>query len=123
MVSQAGLETLRREWQENDLDGLPTLIAGQEHGTKAEHIKHATQGKYDSDKILMLGDAPGDLSAAQANHALFFPIIPGSEEQSWKALLQEGLPRFFEGSFVGAYQEKLLNDFDRALPSTPPWKS
>lgn len=32
----------------------------------------------------MIGDAPGDLKAARGNGALFFPVNPGDEEESWK---------------------------------------
>ena len=30
----------------------------------------------------MIGDAPGDMKAAHASGALFFPIVPGDEEES-----------------------------------------
>ena len=72
--------------------------------------------------MLMVGDAPGDHKAATANKALFFPINPGTEEQSWKRLHTEGLDRFFAGTFAGSYQQELLDEFNRCLPSKPPWK-
>ena len=37
---------------------------------------------------LMIGDAPGDYKAAEANNCLFFPINPGAEEASWQRLLR-----------------------------------
>jgi hypothetical protein len=37
-------------------------------------------------------------------------------------LFEEGIQRFFEGSFAGAYQERLLAEFDAFLPERPPWK-
>jgi len=121
VVSQTPLEALQREWEENKMDHYLGCIAGQEHGTKSEHLKYATEGKYSPEKILMVGDAPGDLKAANANQALFFPIIPGREEEYWALFAGEGLERFFAGSFAGAYQEKLLKDFDQALPENPTW--
>ncbi len=69
----------------------------------------------------MIGDAPGDYRAAQANRALFFPINPGAEEDSWRELFEEGIGRFLGGSFAGEYQKRLLTEFDRCLPETPPW--
>ena len=63
----------------------------------------------------MIGDAPGDYQAAEANDALFFPINPGAEEASWKRLYDEGIDRFLAGTFAGAYQEKLLAEFDTLL--------
>ena len=50
------------------------LIAGQEYGTKAEHLALAAKGKYADDHILMIGDAPGDFKAAKSNGVLYFPI-------------------------------------------------
>ena len=79
-------EALDREWKENDIDKYVDIIAGQEMGTKAQHLEYATKGKYEKDHVLMIGDAPGDMKAAKANNALFFPINPGSEDLSWKRL-------------------------------------
>ena len=76
--------------------------------------------KYKPEHVLMVGDAPGDQQAAQANGALFFPIMPGAEDQSWRRLYEEGIDRFFNGTFAGEYQDRLLDEFDRALPSEPP---
>ena len=42
----------------------------------------------------MIGDAPGDYQAAEANRPLFFPINPGAEEASWRRLFEEGIDRF-----------------------------
>ncbi len=122
VVSQTPLEALEREWEENGMTPFVNLIAGQEHGTKSEHIHYATEGKgYDSDKILKVGDAPGDYKAAMDNHAFFYPIVPGNEEMSWNRLATEGLAKFFEGSFAGAYQQMLIEEFDAALPEHPHW--
>jgi len=122
VVSATPLQTLQREWQEIQLDHYLQMIAGQEQGSKTEHLEYAARGKYDPDKILMIGDAPGDLKAASANGALFFPVVPGREEQSWANLASEGIDRFFNGRFAGAYQQILLAEFDEALPENPPWQ-
>lgn len=124
VVSQTPLEALKREWEEHKIDGYLDFIAGQEHGTKTEHLKFATEGKsYGRNNILMVGDAFGDLKAAHGSDALFFPIIPGDEEASWKQFAEEGIWKFFDGSFAGEYQKKLLAALDRALPSEPTWKN
>ena len=67
IVSQTPLEALDREWEEHDLKKYIKFIAGQEHGTKTEHIALAAKGKYPCNKILMIGDAQGDLDAAKSN--------------------------------------------------------
>ena len=121
VVSATPHEALQREWDEHDLTQYVVAICGQEVGTKKECLQSAKQ--YPPCHTLMIGDAPGDHKAAVANGALFFPINPGAEEASWKRLLDEGLYRFFEGTFAGKYQEGLLAEFDRYLPELPPWKT
>jgi phosphoglycolate phosphatase-like HAD superfamily hydrolase len=122
VCSQTPTEALVREWEEQGLDKYVLAIAGQELGTKAEHIKYCSEGRYDKTKMLMIGDAPGDLKAARANNILFYPINPGAEDASWQRLHEEGLDRFFNGDFAGAYEASLIEEFQTYLPSTPPWK-
>ncbi|MCP4518237.1 MAG: HAD family hydrolase, partial [Delftia sp.] len=81
VVSATPLEALAREWHEHGLADYVRVIAGQEMGKKALHLELATRGKYAPQRVLMIGDAPGDmLRAARANDALFYPINPGQEE-------------------------------------------
>jgi phosphoglycolate phosphatase-like HAD superfamily hydrolase len=123
VVSATPLEALVREWQEHNIDGLVRIIAGQEMGTKAQHLALAAKDKYASDHILMIGDAPGDLKAARANNALFFPINPGAEDKSWKRFYDEGVHKFLAGEYAGAYEAALIKEFEAYLPEVPPWKS
>jgi phosphoglycolate phosphatase-like HAD superfamily hydrolase len=122
VVSQTPYEALKREWEENKIDHYLRMIAGQEHGTKSEHLKYAASGKYPADKILMIGDANGDLKAAKSNGVLFYPINPGKEEESWEKLFREGLDKFFEGTYKGAYETQLIDEFETYLPEKPVWK-
>jgi len=122
VVSQTPMEALQREWEEHGIDSYVRVIAGQEMGTKTEHITFTAKDRYSPDKILMIGDAPGDLKAARGNGALFFPVNPGAEEKSWERLYNEGLDRFFSGTYAGAYEKALIDEFDRHLPVDPPWK-
>ena len=121
-ISQTPAEALKREWAEHRIDRFVKIIAGQEMGTKTEHLKFAAAGKYGAEKILMIGDAPGDFKAARANRALFFPVNPGREEASWERLFKEGLDRFFAGTYAGDYETALVSEFDACLPETPPWQ-
>ena len=120
VVSATPGEALQREWSEHDLSRHLRIICGQEAGTKKEILQVAKH--YKPHHALMLGDAPGDASAAEANDALFFPILPGEEDSSWKRFLNEGLGRFFAQTFAGEYQETLLDEFRAKLPASPPWK-
>ena len=121
IVSQTPIEALTREWKENNIDKYPRAIAGQEYGTKAEHIKFAAKGKYPDNKILMIGDAPRDLEAAKTNGVLFYPINPGYEAASWERLYKESLDKFYIGSYEGEYEKKLIREFETYMPGEPPW--
>ena len=121
VISQTPCDALEREWAEHDISKFVEIIAGQEMGTKTEHLKFAAVDNYAADKILMIGDAPGDHKAAKANGVLFFPILPGREEDSWERLHGEALDRFFAGTYAGEYEEKLFAEFDGCLPENPSW--
>ncbi|GAB4305426.1 MAG: HAD family hydrolase [Candidatus Bipolaricaulota bacterium] len=121
VVSATPLEALEREWAEHGIAGFASLICGQEMGTKKEHIRAAAH-QYLPHRVLMIGDAPGDLQAAKANGALFFPVVPGNEEASWERLYNEALELFFAGGYAGAYEERLISEFEAALPVRPPWE-
>jgi len=121
VVSATPGEALQREWAEHDLSRYTVAIAGQELGTKSQHLRLATAGRYAAPRVLMVGDAPGDLKAARAVGALFFPILPGRERDSWARLHDEGLARFRAGTFAGDYEAALLCEFAACLPGRPPW--
>jgi phosphoglycolate phosphatase-like HAD superfamily hydrolase len=121
-ISQTPTDALKREWSEHGIDGFVKMIAGQEMGTKTEHLKFAAKDKYAPTKILMIGDAPGDFKAAKANGALFFPINPGKEEASWERLHKEALDRFYNGTYAGEYEAALVREFDACLPENPSWQ-
>ncbi len=120
-ISQTPISALEREWGEHALSGYVQLIAGQEMGTKTQHIKLAAADKYPAHRILMIGDAPGDFKAAKSNGALFYPITPGEEERCWQRLFEEALQVFFDEKYAGSYEEALLSEFDASLPAEPSW--
>lgn len=112
-------EALKAEWGEHGIDKYVVEICGQESGSKKETLANAS--KYDPDKSLMIGDAPGDFKAAQQNQCLFYPINPGDEDASWKRFYEEGIDKFLAGEFAGDYQQQLLDEFEKYLPEIPPW--
>lgn len=121
-VSATPGEALEREWAEHDIAKYAAVIAGQEMGSKKEHLKLAANGKYPKDHVLMIGDAPGDCAAARANGALFYPVNPGHEEESWERFFKEAADRFFEGTYAGDYEASRIAEFDKLLPEKPPWR-
>ena len=70
----------------------------------------------------MIGDAPGDLKAARANDALFYPVNPGDEAASWQRFRDEAAEKFFSGQYAGAYEKALIDEFMGYLPAKPPWQ-
>lgn len=122
-VSQTPTEALVREWEENQITEYVRVIAGQELGTKSEHLILSTKDRYGANRVLMIGDAPGDQKAARDAHALFYPINPGREEASWECFAKEAYARFLGGTFAGAYEEAKAREFQALLPDTPPWKT
>jgi phosphoglycolate phosphatase-like HAD superfamily hydrolase len=123
VVSGTPGEALQREWAEHDMAKYVRIIAGQELGKKKDHFNLAAGGKYPTDKMLMIGDSFGDMQAAKAVGARFYPINPGSEEESWARLNNQALDRFFAGGYAGKYEEDLIEEFNQLLQETPPWKT
>ena len=64
----------------------------------------------------------GDLDAARAAGAWFFPIVPRYEAESWSRLSYEGWPLFAAGCYNREYQNRLLDEFFGKLPVRAPWE-
>ena len=115
-------KALEKEWAEHNIHGHVAVICGQEVGSKREILERAARHGYAADRVLMIGDAPGDLTAARGAGALFYPVNPGHEEASWERFYKEACDRFLSGTYAGGYEEQLIAEFDRYLPEQPPWK-
>lgn len=113
---------LAKEWAEHDIAKFVAAICGQEAGSKKETLGQAAGHGYAENHVLMIGDAPGDMKAARAVGAMFYPINPGAEEESWLRFLNEASDKFFDGSYAGEYEDALIAEFDTYLPELPPWK-
>lgn len=124
VVSATPAEALVREWEEHGIARYARLIAGQEAGTKKQQLAlSAGGGRYATEHVLMIGDAPGDMEAAKAHGFLFYPINPGCEDASWERFYREGYARFTAGAYAGAYEAGLIAEFEKLLPSAPAWRS
>jgi len=122
VVSATSAITLENEWANADLKQYVSHIMGLELGKKTKHLQLATDGKYEKDCILMIGDAPGDMHTAEESGCLFFPIHPDDENNSWIRLREEAYPKFKAKTYAGEYQQLLLKNFLALLPSVPPWE-
>lgn len=121
VVSQTPEEALVHEWEKHGIRPYVSVIAGQELGTKAEHLSMATKNRYAPGHVLMVGDALGDLRAAESVGACFYPINPGQEAASWQRFYEEAYELFLDGRFAGAYQQSLHDEFRALLPEQTPW--
>ena len=121
IVSATPHEAIVREWGAQGLLEHITVVAGQELGAKKECIRKAMTGKYAPEKVLMVGDAPGDHEAAVANGVLYYPIIPGQEVESWNRMRGEAAEKFRTGIYAGEYMKGLLARFDAVLQDEPNW--
>lgn len=123
VVSATPLHALEYEWTAHGLASYMRVIAGQEQGSKAEHVQYAAHGKYDPDKTMLIGDAPGDRDAAKKAECLYYPILPGNEKYSWARFKDEALGKFLDGTYAGEYQQKLIDEFNSYLPDEVPWET
>ena len=119
IVSATQTEALKREWEEHGLLALLTDVKGQESGTKKQIIA-ALAKEYAPEHVLMLGDAPGDLEAAHANGALFYPICPDREAKSWVEF-KEAAKSFLAGAYSGEKEAGYIAAFEVRLPDRPGW--
>ena len=123
VISNTPLKTLYREWVGNDIYSNIEWIGGQETGNKTEMLMAATKGKYKKDHILIIGDSPGDLRAAKNINALFFPILPLSEEKSWNVFNTFGSLNFINETYSGNFEEDQIKQFQSLLNIEPPWNN
>lgn len=99
VVSSANREAVQEEWRYWGLMKYVDDMLTQDMGSKAACIHHFLEQGYEPERVLMIGDAPGDLEAARINGVHFFPIQVGMEAESWRRLWEEGFVRFRSGAF------------------------
>lgn len=121
IVSATSTEALLREWEEHGLLSLVSAVCGQEAGSKTECIRKL-RVSYQLSNCLMIGDAPGDMTAAKQNGVSFYPICPMKETNSWKEFSSEILGTFLAGGYQGKKEEDAIKHFMTVLPQTPPWE-
>ncbi len=106
IVSSANLEAVVEEWQKHRLMDSVDVCLTQNVGSKAYCIGKMLEYGYPKNHVLMVGDAPGDLAAAEKNGVLYYPILVKKEKESWERFTMEAFSKFLEGTYEGEYQEK-----------------
>ena len=111
VVSSANNAAVTAEWEQAGLIKFVNGIFTQENGSKKQILASLKQtGGYKDGCILKLGDAPGDLQAAQSNAVFFYPIIPEKEAESWLEFKDTYLPLFIDGRYAEC-EQKLIDRF------------
>lgn len=114
-VSSANGEAVEAEWTKHRLKENCRVLLCQEAGSKAFCISELKKKGYVPNKILMVGDAPGDRDAAAKNGVWYYPILVGKEAESWMRLKEEAYPKLLNGTFDAAYQKQLISEFEKNL--------
>ncbi len=115
IVSSATPQAVREEWEANGILPYVSLICAQDAGSKDYCIGRLLEKGYDKAKAIMIGDAPGDMSAARKCGIAFYPIEVRKETESWKLFREQAAKEFFAGSYAGKAEEEYIEAFEKNL--------
>lgn len=115
IVSSANEKAVLDEWNKHGLLENVDIVLTQNIGSKSYCINKLIAKGYSRNNVLMVGDALGDLKAAEENEALYYPIMVRKEKESWIRFSKEVLERFTSNSYYGEYQEKVIAEFKENL--------
>ena len=115
IVSSANLDAVLEEWKKHGLLEHTDIVMAQNAGSKAACIAALLEKGYDKENVLMCGDAPGDLAAAEKNGVGYFPILVNRERESWEEFIQVAFARLLDGSYRGEYENEKKTEFKNNL--------
>ncbi len=110
MVSSANRDAVEEEWGKYGLLEHTDIVLAQDIGSKSHCIAEMLRFGYDPDKVLMIGDAPGDKDAAVKNGVHYYPILVGHEKESWDEAIAVAFDKLLGGQYF-AYGEEMLKKF------------
>ncbi len=108
MVSSANRDAVEEEWGKFGLLAHTDIVLAQDIGSKAHCIARMLEMGYDPQKVLMVGDAPGDRDAAGKNGVHYYPILVNHEKESWDEAIQVAFPKLVAGDYEAYGKEKQL---------------
>lgn len=114
IVSSANLGAVLDEWEKHGLLEHTDIVLTQNVGSKAFCISELLKKGYDNKKVVMCGDAPGDLKAAESNKVYYFPILVKNEEKSWQGFINQGFSHLLNDSYE-EYETIIKRDFYKNL--------
>ena len=115
IVSSANEKAVLDEWSQHGLLESVDIVLTQNIGSKAYCINKLIEKGYSRNNVLMVGDALGDLKAAEENEVLYYPIMVRKEKESWFRFTKDILERFTNNLYNGKYQEKVIAEFKANL--------
>ena len=106
MVSSANRDAVEEEWGKFGLLEHTDIVLAQDVGSKAACIKGMLKFGYDPDKVVMVGDAPGDCDAAEKNGVHYYPILVNHEKESWDEAIAVAFGKIQSGEYESYGAEK-----------------
>jgi len=100
MVSSANRDAVEEEWGKFGLLEHTDIVLAQDVGSKAACIAAMLKFGYDLDKVVMVGDAPGDCDAAEKNNVHYYPILVNHEKESWDEAIAVGFGKLQSGEYA-----------------------
>lgn len=82
-VSSANRSAVKEEWTRTGIAEHVDILLCQEDGPKDACIAALLKKGYEAGNVLMIGDAPGDVKAAEQNGVHCYPILVKKEKESW----------------------------------------
>ena len=114
MVSSANRDAVEEEWGKFGLLEHTDIVLAQDVGSKAACIKEMMKFGYDPNKVVMIGDAPGDCDAAEKNGVHYYPIMVNHEKASWDEAIAVAFPTLQSGEYA-VYGAEKKQEFLRNL--------
>ena len=106
MVSSANRDAVEEEWGKFGLLEHTDIVLAQDIGSKAACIAEMLKFGYDLNKVVMIGDAPGDCDAAEKNGVHYFPILVNHEKASWDEAIAVAYGKLQSGEYAEYGAEK-----------------
>ena len=100
MVSSANRDAVEEEWSKFGLLEHTDIVLAQDVGSKAACIAAMLKFGYDPDKVIMVGDAPGDCDAAEKNRVHYYPILVNHEKASWDEAVNVAFQKLQAGEYA-----------------------
>ena len=100
MVSSANRDAVEEEWGKFGLLEHTDIVLAQDIGSKAHCIAEMMKFGYDPNKVLMVGDAPGDSDAAEKNGVHYYPILVNHEKESWDEAIAVAFGKLQSGAYA-----------------------